>query len=145
MNKVALIGRMARDPEIKNTNSGKAVANFTLAVDRRFKNQDGQKEADFINCQAWGKTAELLGQYTQKGSRIGVVGRIQVRSYDGNDGVKRWVTEVVVEELEFLGSKKDGNSNIANTQHQSNSEPMSVMGLDPDFRLMDDSDDTVPF
>lgn len=145
MNKVILVGRLVRDPEIKNTTTGKAVANFTLAVDRRFKNQDGQKEADFINCQAWGKTAEVLGQYTKKGSRIGVVGRIQVRSYDGNDGVKRWLTEVVVEELEFLESKKDGNSNSANAQHQSNSEPMSVMGLDEDFHLMDDTDDTVPF
>lgn len=82
-----------------------------------------------------------MGQYTQKGSRIGVVGRIQARSYDGNDGVKRWLTEVVVEELEFLESKKDGNSNSANAQHQSNSEPMSVMGLDEDFHLMADDDD----
>mgnify|MGYP003595167289 CR=1 FL=1 len=135
-------GRLTRDPEIKNTTTGKAVANFTLAVDRRFKNQDGQKEADFINCQAWGKTAEVLGQYTQKGSRIGVVGRLQVRSYDAQDGTKRWVTEVIVDELEFLESK--GGSNSANTQQQSNGEPMTVMGLDEDFHLMADDDD-IPF
>lgn len=144
MNKAILAGRMVRDPEIKNTTTGKAVANFTLAVDRRFKNQDGQKEADFINCQAWGKTAEVLGQYTQKGSRIGVVGRIQVRSYDGNDGVKHWVTEVVVEELEFLESKKDGNSNNTNTQQSSDNTNMSAIGLDEDFHLMADDDD-IPF
>ena len=143
MNKWTGTGRLTRDPEIKNTTTGKAVANFTLAVDRRFKNQDGQKEADFINCQAWGKTAEVLGQYTQKGSRIGIVGRLQVRSYDAQGGTKRWVTEVVVEELEFLESKKDGANN-ANTQQQSNGEPMSVMGLDEDFHLMADDDD-IPF
>ena len=143
MNKWTGTGRLTRDPEIKNTTTGKAVANFTLAVDRRFKNQDGQKEADFINCQAWGKTAEVLGQYTQKGSRIGIVGRLQVRSYDAQGGTKRWVTEVVVEELEFLESKKDGANN-ANTQQQSNGEPMSTMGLDEDFHLMADDDD-IPF
>ena len=142
MNKWTGTGRLTRDPEIKNTTTGKAVANFTLAVDRRFKNQDGQKEADFINCQAWGKTAEVLGQYTQKGSRIGVVGRLQVRSYDAQDGTKRWVTEVIVDELEFLESK--GGSNSANTQQQSNGEPMTVMGLDEDFHLMADDDD-IPF
>lgn len=132
---------MVRDPELKNTNSGKAVANFTLAIDRRFKNKDGQKEADFINCQAWGKTAEVLGQYTKKGSRIGIVGRLQVRSYDAQDGTKRWVTEVVVEELEFLESKKDGNSNVANTQQPNQSQGMD---LDEDFHLMADGDD-IPF
>lgn len=84
-----------------------------------------------------------MGQYTQKGSRIGVVGRLQVRSYDAQDGTKRWVTEVVVEELEFLESKKDGG-NTANTQQQSNSEPMSTMDLDEDFHLMADGDD-IPF
>lgn len=139
MNRVILVGRLTKSPDVKNTTSGKAVANFTLAVDRRFKNKDGQKEADFINCQAWGKAAELLGQYTQKGSRIGVVGRMQVRSYDGTDGVKRWVTEVIVDELEFLESK--GSVNTANTKQQSNSEPMSTMGLDEDFHLMADDDD----
>ena len=113
MNKWTGTGRLTRDPEIKNTTTGKAVANFTLAVDRRFKNQDGQKQADFINCQAWGKTAEVLGQYTQKGSRIGVVGRIQVRSYDAQDGTKRWVTEVIVDELEFLESKGGGQTGNA--------------------------------
>ena len=142
MNRVILVGRLTKSPDVKNTTTGKAVASFNLAVDRRFKNKDGQKEADFINCQAWGKTAELLGQYTQKGSRIGVVGRMQVRSYDGADGIKRWVTEVIVDELEFLESKGGGNS--ANTQQQSNGEPMSVMGLDEDFHLMADDDD-IPF
>lgn len=137
MNKVILVGRLTRDSEIKSTNSGKTVANFNLAVDRRFKNKDGQKEADFINCQAWGKTAELLGQYTQKGSRIGVVGRMQVRSYDGTDGIKRWVTEVIVDELEFLESKGSG-------QTASPTNQVSVAQMDEDFHLMADDDD-IPF
>ena len=137
MNKVILVGRLTRDSEIKNTTTGKTVANFNLAVDRRFKNKDGQKEADFINCQAWGKTAELLGQYTQKGSRIGVVGRMQVRSYDGTDGVKRWVTEVIVDELEFLESKGGGQSGNQTNQ-------VSVAQIDEDFHLMADDDD-IPF
>lgn len=140
MNKAILVGRMVRDPELKNTNSGKAVANFTLAIDRRFKNKDGQKEADFINCQAWGKTAEVLGQYTQKGSRVGVVGRLQVRSYDAQDGTKRWVTEVVVEELEFLESKKDKGKTDSDFPDQLG----GGMDLDEDFHLMADGDD-IPF
>jgi single-strand DNA-binding protein len=95
VNKVILVGRLTRDPEVKNTMTGRAVATFTLAVDRRFKNKDGQKEADFIPIVFWGKQAELAGQYLSKGSQIGVSGRIQVRNYDAQDGTKRYVTEVV--------------------------------------------------
>lgn len=134
MNKAILVGRLTRDPELKSTTTGKTVANFNLAVDRRFKNKDGQKEADFINCQAWGKTAELLGQYTKKGSRVGVVGRMQVRSYDGTDGIKRWVTEVIVDELEFLESKGGGQTGNPTDQ-------VSVAQMDEDFHLMADDDD----
>lgn len=105
MNKVILIGRTTKDTEIRYTQSGKAVATFTLAVDRRFK-QDGQPQADFIPCVAWGKTAEVAGKYLAKGNRCGVEGRIQIRSYEAQDGSKRYVTEVVVEQLEFLESKK---------------------------------------
>lgn len=144
MNKVILVGRLTRDPDIKNTTTGKAVANFTLAVDRRFKNQDGQKEADFVPIVVWGKQAEFAAQYLSKGSRIGASGRLQVRSYDDKDGQRRYVTEVVADEIEFLSSKKDGNSNNANTQQQINNTNMSVMGLDEDFHLMADDDD-IPF
>lgn len=105
MNSVVLVGRLVRDPEIRYTQSGKAVATFTLAVDRRFK-QDGQPSADFIPCVAWGKTAEVAGKYLAKGNRCGVEGRIQIRSYEAQDGSKRYVTEVIVEQLEFLESKK---------------------------------------
>jgi len=140
MNRVILVGRLTKSPDVKNTTSGKSVATFTLAVDRRFKNKDGQKEADFVPIVVWGKQAEFAGQYLSKGSQIGVSGRLQVRSYDAQDGQRRYVTEVIADEIQFLGSKKDGSSS-ANTQYQSNSEPMPTMGLDEDFHLMADDDD----
>ena len=111
MNKIILIGRLTKDPELRYTQSGTAVASFTLAVDRRFSNQSGEREADFVNCVAWQKSAEFVAQYFQKGKQMALEGRLQVRSYDGNDGQKRWVTEVVAEQIEFVGSKHDSNSN----------------------------------
>ncbi|MDO9491490.1 single-stranded DNA-binding protein [Acetobacterium sp.] len=148
MNKVILVGRLTRDPEVKNTTTGKAVATFTLAVDRRFKNKDGQKEADFVPIVVWGKQAEFAGQYLSKGSQIGVSGRLQVRSYDAQDGQRRYVTEVVADEINFLSSsRKDSNSTTGYQQAsapQANNNNMSVMGLDEDFHLMADDDD-IPF
>ena len=109
MNKVVLIGRLTRDPEMKYTpGNGTAVTTFTLAIDRRFS-KDGQREADFINVVAWGKTAELTAQYVTKGRQLGVSGRIQTRTYDAKDGTKRYVTEVVAEEVQFLDSKGSRN------------------------------------
>ncbi|MEO1816150.1 MAG: single-stranded DNA-binding protein [Acetobacterium sp.] len=147
MNKVILVGRLTRDPEVKNTTTGKAVATFTLAVDRRFKNKDGQKEADFVPIVVWGKQAEFAGQYLSKGSQIGVSGRLQVRSYDAQDGQRRYVTEVVADEINFLSSsRKDSNAGFQQTSapRVDNNNNMSVMGLDEDFHLMADDDD-IPF
>lgn len=147
MNKVILVGRLTRDPEVKNTTTGKAVATFTLAVDRRFKNKDGQKEADFVPIVVWGKQAEFAGQYLSKGSQIGVAGRLQVRSYDAQDGQRRYVTEVVADEINFLSSsRKDSNAGYQQTPapRSDNNNNMSVMGLDEDFHLMADDDD-IPF
>ena len=104
MNHFVGIGRLTRDPEVRYTQSGKACAKFTLAIDRR-KSSDGNQQADFIPCVAWEKTAEVISQYTGKGRKIAVEGRIQTRSYDGNDGTKRYVTEVVVNSVEFSDSK----------------------------------------
>lgn len=115
MNKIMLIGRLTKDPELKYTQSGTAVVSFNLAVDRRFVNQNGEREADFINCVAWNKTAEFIAQYFHKGKQIALEGRLQVRNYDGNDGQRRWVTEVVAEQVEFVGSKNDNNSNKNNS------------------------------
>ena len=108
MNHVTLIGRLTKDPEVRYTQQGTAVGTFTLAVDRRVQ-KDKPKEADFIPCVVWGKTAEVVGNYCKKGKQVGVEGRIQVRSYDAKDGTKRYVTEVIVNDLELLG-KGDGSS-----------------------------------
>jgi len=104
MNKVVLVGRLTKDMELKYTAKGTAVASFTLAIDRRFKSQTGEKETDFINCVVWGAVGETASKYVGKGSQIGVAGRIQTRSYEAKDGGKRYVTEVVAEEIEFMGS-----------------------------------------
>ncbi len=110
MNKILLIGRLTKDPELRYTQSGTAVASFTLAVNRSFTNQNGEREADFINCVAWQKAAEFVSQYFKKGQQMALEGRLQVRSYDDNNGQRRWVTEVVTEKVEFVGSKGGGNS-----------------------------------
>ena len=102
MNHFVGIGRLTRDPEVRYTQSGKACAKFTLAIDRR---GNGEKKEDFIQCVAWEKIAEVISQYTGKGRKIAVEGRIQTRSYDANDGSKRYVTEVVVQSMEFCDSK----------------------------------------
>ena len=108
MNHVTLIGRLTKDPEVRYTQSGTPVGTFTLAVDRRVQ-KDKPKEADFIPCVVWGKTAEVVGNWCKKGKQIAVEGRIQVRSYDAKDGSKRYVTEVIVSELELLGKSEGGN------------------------------------
>lgn len=109
-NKVILIGRLVRDPEVQTTSSGKFVCKFTLAVDRPFSTQSGQKEADFINIVVWGKIAEVAGNSLAKGHRVMVDGRLQIRSYDGKDGVKKYVTEVIANSLEFI--ERRGTSKV---------------------------------
>ena len=109
MNKVILAGRLARDPEVRYTQSGKAVASFSLAVNRRVgRGQDPQ--ADFIPIVAWEKTAEVVGQYLAKGSQVLVEGRMQIRSYEAQDGSKRYVTEVIIQDIEFMGNKPQAAS-----------------------------------
>ena len=108
MNKAILVGRLTRDPETRHL-GGHEVANFTVAVDRRFKNSKGERETDFINCTAWRKTAEVVTQYFQKGNKIGVVGTIQTRSWEDKDGSRRFATEVVVDEVHFIESKSSQN------------------------------------
>ena len=105
MNKIILLGRLTRDPEVRYTSTGKVVCQFTLAVDRPFANQEGQREADFIPVVIWGKQGETCGNYLTKGQRALVEGRLQIRSYDGKDGNKRWVTEVIADRFEFIERK----------------------------------------
>ena len=106
MNKVNLLGRVCKDVELRYTTSGTAVASFTLAVDRRFQKQGEERQADFINCVAWGKTAEFVANYFTKGQMMALSGRIETRSWEDNEGVKRYATEVIAEEVYFADSKK---------------------------------------
>ena len=106
MNKFIGIGRTTKDIELSQTPNGISVAKFTLAIPRTFRNKDGEKEVDFINCVAWQKAAENIHKFVKKGDQLAVVGRIEVRSYEAQDKTKRYVTEVVVEEFEFIGGNK---------------------------------------
>lgn len=114
LNKVILVGRLTRDPEIRYTTSNRAVAQFTVAIDRPFTNQaSGQREADFINVVAWDKIGENVGKYLTKGRLCAVEGRMQTRSYENNEGRKVYVTEVIASNVQFLERKQD-NSNFEN-------------------------------
>lgn len=113
MNKAILVGRLTRDPELRTTANGVSVCSFSIAVNKRFKNADGNYEADFINCTAWRQTAEFVSKYFTRGRMIGVVGSIQTRNYDDKDGKKVYVTEVAADEVYFVESKGDNNNNTA--------------------------------
>ena len=137
MNKVIIIGRFTRDPEIKYSTgeNATATARFSLAVNRRFKNKEGNYDADFINCVAFGKTAEFIEKYFSKGMAIGITGRIQTGSYTNKEGQKVYTTDVVVEETEFVESKNKGASdNVPNNNANSNSDFEETI-----------SDDEMPF
>ena len=143
MNKVILMGRLTKDIEMRQTPNGVSLVRFSIAVTRRFKNSNGEYDADFINCVAWRKTGEFIARYFQKGSMIAVVGSIQTRSWDGNDGKKQYATEVIVDEAYFTGSKSE-NSTGGNTD-------FSDSGLDDlnsqygdDFATIGDEED-LPF
>jgi single-strand DNA-binding protein len=130
LNRIVLIGRLTKDPELRYTPNGKAVASFTLAVDRPFKNQRGEREADFINVVVWGSQGENSANYLAKGKLAAVDGRLQIRSYDDKDGQRRWITEVVADSVRFLSPKGS----------QDNSFEPTNMGSEVDF-----SDDDIPF
>ena len=116
MNKVFLIGRLTRDPELRYTGNNTAVASFSLAVQRNFANQQGEREADFFNITVWRKQAENVKNYLTQGSQVAIEGRLQTRSYDDANGQKRYVTEVVADNVEFIGSRNSsGNSNNMNS------------------------------
>lgn len=155
MNNANLVGRLTRPVDLRYTQTGIAYGSFTLAVTRKYKNKDGEREADFINCVIWKKGAELLSNYTQKGSLIGVSGPIQTRSYDNQQGQRVYVTEVLVENFDFLESRKndaDGFSNAGNINTQNfnknqnwggnfaNNDPFTANG-----ETFDVQDDDLPF
>src|SRR5690625_2473201 len=116
LNRTVLVGRLTKDVDLRYTQSGKGVGNFTIAVNRPFKNQQGENEADFINCVAWGKQAENLAQYMKKGNQIGVDGRLQSRTYENQQVQTVYVTEVVADSVQFLESKSSNQSNNQQSQ-----------------------------
>lgn len=146
MNKVMLIGRLVRDPDVKTSQSGVVVARYTLAVDRRFK-KDGEQSADFIGCIAFGKTAEFAEKYFTKGIKIAVVGRIQTGSYENKDGQRVYTTDVVVEENEFTESKRVASESASQSGGTSAAAttPADATGPDGFMNIPDDIDEELPF
>ena len=172
INRVVLVGRLTRDPELRTTGSGISVATFTLAVDRQYTNAQGERGADFISCVIWRKAAENFCNFTSKGSLVGIDGRIQTRSYDNKDGQRVYVTEVVVDNFALLESRKDreargqsggytpnnngnfGNQNTNNTPNMGASNQNNTANNGPDNTqdpfagsgdTIDISDDDLPF
>ena len=127
LNKVVLMGRLTKDVELRSTQGGVSVAGFTLAVDRDFKGQNGERETDFINCVAWRQTAEFISKYFKKGSMAALEGSIQTRSWDGSDGKKGFATEVIVNNIYFGESKK------AEAPADAPEEYTAPMGTDDDL------------
>lgn len=120
INNVVLVGRLTKDIDLKYTNNGTAVGTFTLAVNRNFTNQNGDREADFINCVVWRKPAETFANYTKKGSLVAITGKIQTRNYENAQGQRVYVTEVVVENFQFLESSGTKSDNNSQNSHRNN-------------------------
>ena len=138
MNKAVIVGRLVRDPDVRALNDGKTVSKFTVAVDRRFKNKNGEKEADFIPVVVFGKPAEFVAEYVKKGNMVSVAGRITTGSYE-KEGRKIYTTEITADEVNSIGSKKD------NQAADTNIDSVAQLNNDPDFVLMDNSSDDPPF
>lgn len=142
MNKVILVGNLTRDPELQTTNSGRSVCRFGLAVQRRFANADGERDADFFNITVWGAPGENCHRYLKKGSKCGIVGRIQISTYDAADGSKRNSTDIIAEEVEFVGSRNGGDSSDNSYSAPSESKPASKKET---AELEEIDDDSLPF
>lgn len=132
INRTVFVGRLTKDVELKYTQSGQAVASFTLAVNRQFTNAQGEREADFIQCVIWRKAAENFSKFTHKGSLVGIDGRIQTRSYDNQQGQRVYVTEVVVDNFALLDSK-GSNQTKANDSFANNGAPIDISDEDLPF------------
>lgn len=161
LNRVVLVGRLTKDPDLRYTAGGVAVANFTIAVNRPFSNQQGEREADFINCVIWRKPAENLANYMGKGSLVGVDGRIQTRSYDNQEGKRVYITEVVADSVQFLESKNSkggqqqgggqGSGGYQENQYQNQQQAPNNQYSQPtgspndNMEPIDISDDDLPF
>lgn len=156
INNVVLVGRLTKDPDLRYTANGTGVATFTLAVNRNFTNQSGNREADFINCVIWRKSAETLANYAKKGTLLGVTGRIQTRSYENQQGQRVYVTEVVAENFQLLESRSasdqrqnnNASAKSSGNYNQSNKNSVPDFGRDNDpfsGSSIDIGDDDLPF
>ena len=140
MNKVFLIGNLTRDPEIRETPSGVSVCRFSIAVQRPYSSQDGERQTDFFNCTAWRATAETIARYTKKGNKVAVTGSIQLRNYEDNQGVKRTAVDIIVQDIEFLTPRTaDGFDEVADAPRAS-----AAPKKKPTLQAMDDDSD-IPF
>lgn len=144
MNRIILMGRLTKEPDVRYTQSGKVVAGFTLAVDRPFTSQSGQKETDFINCQLWGKQAETFGNSVNKGQRVLVEGRLQIRAYDAKDGSKKYATEVVCDRFEYIEKKEQQGTQQGMQQTYQQNAPRQNNSME-NFGSSIPFDEEIPF
>lgn len=145
MNKVILIGNLANDPESRTTQSGIAQCSFRLAVQRRFKGANGERETDSLPVVCWRQTAEFAQRYLAKGRKVAVEGSIQTRSYDAQDGSKRYVTEIIADSLEAVGSREDGAQNAQNAQNVQKARGAQKPALNRQMGFTEVNDDELPF
>ena len=141
MNKVFLIGNLTRDPELTETPGGVAVCHFSIAVNRNYTSQDGERQTDFFNCTAWRGQAETIARYTKKGNKVAVTGSVQLRNYEDNQGVKRTAVDIIVQDVEFLTPKANGESFDEPMDAPRSAAPARKK---PVLREMDDDND-IPF
>ncbi len=142
MNKAILIGNLTRDPEVRTTSSGTTVCTFSIAVNRRFQNQAGERVSDFFTIVAWRQLGELCGRYLAKGRRVSVIGEIQNRSYEGKDGTKRYITEIIADEIEFLSPKNQGQEGYERSERSYERQASSAAAPDGFSEI---EDDELPF
>lgn len=145
MNKVILIGNLTKDPELTTTTSGVSICRFTLAVSRRYTNSEGERETDFINIVVWRNLADNCHKFLRKGSKAAVVGSLQTRSYDAQDGTKRYVTEVVADEVEFVGPRTTTDSTDAGTTNNGSAGDTGSTSTGGTTKLTPIQDDSLPF
>lgn len=147
INRAILVGRLTKDPELRRTSNDIPVTTFTVAVNRTFKNQQGEQEADFINCVVWRRQAENVAQYVNKGSLVGVEGRIQTRNYEDNEGVRKFVVEIVADSVQFLEPKgtTPASNNQQSYQKPKNDNQTNKPSNDDDLKDIDIADDDLPF
>jgi single-strand DNA-binding protein len=146
LNQISVQGRLARDPELRRTNSGKAVTSFTLACDRDFKNQQtGEKEVDFIECVAWGGTAEMVEKYFHKGQMAVATGRLQLRDWTDKNGQKRRTAEILVNSIYFCGSKESGTQASSGADNGYSAPAYQAPAPAANFAELDGEDEQLPF